>query len=334
MSARAKQCQSCRGFIRCCVSSMTLAELEEHLTDKGHYDEYQKAVLAFEREIDRSSGYVKNVKLKLPSFVQVSQTEASCLTLNMGVFWPKDVYERIKKKTLEKPTTLKFQGRAIWHDQRQQARFRPALAPRLQSTAGSVRTVACSKLQKPAAAATDDSGAGPQEGTAKIAGWCRGSATAGSLPRGRGLSPREARSGGGRRLASSSADGSARGAASAVGRTWGRKVVQIVRRQGHFCRRHLCRRAVVLGETPKGGQTARVRLPLLPARLREQLQARVSGGTDRFTTACGRDQRLHDEFREWRCRMIENIKQSGRGFRRGGRGSFSVPSVAGLRTSS
>lgn len=111
--------------MRTCVSGVSAQTFEEELAQQG-LSEFLPALLAFEKELDSTPGYAKNIrgKINLPTWVHGIEEEGTQATMNAGVFWPKEVLERVEKKTYDKAelTTFKYMNKVytgMWRDKDQ-----------------------------------------------------------------------------------------------------------------------------------------------------------------------------------------------------------------------
>ena len=100
------ECLSCRNYFNSCCKGCNREELAKKLVEsESHYQSYMTSLATFEQIFDDAGGkQLRRVtdKLKVPEFINVITEQSTEGRMNLGVFWPKDVYERIEKKDLLK----------------------------------------------------------------------------------------------------------------------------------------------------------------------------------------------------------------------------------------
>jgi hypothetical protein len=89
------RCISCRNWCRTCLVGRTPAQLQTELeADDLKFREYHISISAFEDHWNTTSGYVKGAKdvIPIPQFINIIEEEGVEDRVNLGVFWPKDVF--------------------------------------------------------------------------------------------------------------------------------------------------------------------------------------------------------------------------------------------------
>lgn len=124
VSDRSCQCLSCRNFIRTCVSGVSGAAFEEELSQQG-LGEYMASLASFEELFDKTPGYAKKIKDKVPvpTWVNSIEEEGTETIMNQGVFWPKEIFEEHEGRPLDKKDIVAFKYlvktyHGVWRDKK------------------------------------------------------------------------------------------------------------------------------------------------------------------------------------------------------------------------
>ena len=115
VSGRLLRCQSCRFWLRTCLVGRTAGEFQKEMDNDASGDkraEYLNSLKSLEQVWNDSPGYVKNVqdKIPLPTWVNIVEETGTQDTVNLGVFWPKTVWEAEAESAEPFP-----EAKAVWY---------------------------------------------------------------------------------------------------------------------------------------------------------------------------------------------------------------------------
>lgn len=88
------ECVSCKAYISAAYRGQAKNEILKGLADPSKFKEFLASLEKYEAEFERV-GRVRNVseKFRPPTLIQVEEAATSAGEMNMGVFWPKEVWE-------------------------------------------------------------------------------------------------------------------------------------------------------------------------------------------------------------------------------------------------
>ena len=97
---------------------MTKAKLQTSIDEsEDNQQSYNASVAKHEKLFDETSGQLRNAssKVEVPEYITVREERPTEGRLNLGVFWPKDIFESIEKQDLPKhaETTYTYGGKKL-----------------------------------------------------------------------------------------------------------------------------------------------------------------------------------------------------------------------------
>lgn len=124
VSAKSKQCLNCRAFLRTCVHGCSIDEFSKELeSDPERQKSYLESLSEYEALYNDTTGYLKNPasKITMPSWVTAILEQGTEAIMNVGIFWPKAIYDKHEKEPLPKDQCVPYTycGKkllGIWRD--------------------------------------------------------------------------------------------------------------------------------------------------------------------------------------------------------------------------